>query len=55
MVNIDMPAEMLDNLDAWIAQQPKPVTRPEAVRTLVAAALRIMGPADDCPGGDRRD
>jgi len=55
VVNIDMPHEMLEDLDAWIAKQPKPVTRPEAIGTILAAALHVVGPADDCPGGDRRD
>jgi hypothetical protein len=30
-------------LDAWIAAQPKPVSRPEAIRAMVAVALKIMG------------
>jgi len=42
-VNVRMEREMLDRLDAWIAAQPKPVSRPEAIRAMVAAALEIMG------------
>ncbi len=40
-VNVRMPREMIAELDAWIAAQsaPKP-SRPEAVRALVAVALR---------------
>ena len=41
-VNVRMEREMLDRLDAWIAAQPKPVSRPEAIRAMVAAALEIM-------------
>lgn len=30
-------------LDAWIAAQPKPVGRPEAIRAMVVASLHLMG------------
>ncbi len=29
-------------LDAFIAKQPKPVSRPEAIRAFVAAGLHLM-------------
>jgi hypothetical protein len=35
-----MEREQLDQLDAWIAAQPDAPTRPEAVRRLIAAALK---------------
>ncbi len=36
------PAQ-LAALDDWIAKQPKPVSRPEAIRAIVAARLQVMG------------
>jgi len=36
--------DQLAKLDAWIAAQPQPVSRPEAIRAMVAAALEIMEP-----------
>jgi hypothetical protein len=33
------PAEM-DRLDAWIAKQREPLSRPEAIRRLVEAGLK---------------
>jgi metal-responsive CopG/Arc/MetJ family transcriptional regulator len=35
-----MPRELLDKLDAWAKAQPDTPTRPEAVRRLVAKALK---------------
>lgn len=40
-VMVRMPPDLLALLDAWIAAQPKPVSRPEAIRAMVAAALQI--------------
>jgi hypothetical protein len=33
----------LATLDAWIAKQPKSVSRPEAIRAMMRAALELMG------------
>ena len=35
-----MPRELSDALDAWIAKQREPVTRPEAIRRLVELGLK---------------
>ena len=35
------PSGHLKVLDAWIAQQKPPVTRPEAIRSLLMGALRV--------------
>jgi hypothetical protein len=42
-VNVRMSRDMLAELDAFIAKQPKPVSRPEAIRAFVAAGLHLMG------------
>ena len=54
-VMVRMPPDLLTQLDTWIAAQPKPVSRPEAIRAMVMAALHVLAPADDCPGGERRE
>jgi len=41
-VLVRLQPDQLAKLDAWIAAQPKPVSRPEAIRAMVAAALEIM-------------
>jgi hypothetical protein len=41
-VNIRFPPHELANLDAWIERQQGTVSRPEAVRRLVAAILEIL-------------
>jgi hypothetical protein len=41
-VSAPLDEAQLAALDAWIAAQPKPVSRPEAIRAMVAAALEIM-------------
>jgi hypothetical protein len=38
-----MPVADVAHLDAWIAKQPKPMSRPEAIRAFVAAKLKRMG------------
>ena len=42
---VRMRAEQFEQLDGWIAQQsdPKP-TRPEAIRRLIDAGLRVSEP-----------
>lgn len=39
MIGVRVHPPLLDAIDAWIAQQPEPVTRPEAIRLLTQAAL----------------
>jgi hypothetical protein len=41
-VNTRFPPHELANLDAWIERQQNTVSRPEAVRRLVAAILEIL-------------
>jgi len=43
-VMVRFQPDQLAKLDAWIAAQPQPVSRPEAIRAMVAAALEIMEP-----------
>jgi hypothetical protein len=38
-VTVRIPPDLLARLDAWIAAQPKPVSRPEAIRAIVAATI----------------
>jgi hypothetical protein len=42
-VNVRMPRELIGKLDAWIAKQGMPFTRPEAIRAIVAATLQLLG------------
>ena len=42
-VTVRVPPDMLAQLDAFIAKQPKPVSRPEAIRAFVVAGLHLMG------------
>ena len=39
LVGVRLQPAQLAALDLWIAAQPEPVTRPEAVRQLLAGAL----------------
>jgi hypothetical protein len=41
-VPVQLPPDLADALDRWIALQPTAVTRPDAIRAMVAAALEIM-------------
>jgi hypothetical protein len=41
-VTVRIPPDLLARLDAWIAAQPNPVSRPEAIRAIVAAGLHIL-------------
>ncbi len=43
MVGVRFQPIELAALDAWIAQQPNPVSRPEAIRAMVQASLVLMG------------
>ena len=40
-VMVRLPANQLAALDAWIANQPKPTTRPEAIRSFLATGLTL--------------
>ena len=43
-VTVDLPADVAERLDAWIAAQPEPhPARPEAIRRLVATGLAAAG------------
>ena len=42
-INLFMPVADVAHLDAWSAKQPKPMSRPEAIRAFVAAKLKMMG------------
>jgi hypothetical protein len=39
-INLRLPPDQLATLDAWISRQAGDVSRPEAVRQLLATALR---------------
>ncbi|WP_045010691.1 hypothetical protein [Bradyrhizobium sp. LTSP849] len=39
LVGVRLQAEQIARLDAWIAKQEVPITRPEAIRSMVDAAL----------------
>jgi len=39
MVGVRLQPDALARLDAWIAAQPAPTTRPEAIRRLMEAGL----------------
>lgn len=38
-----MPRHISDALDAWIAKQREPMSRPEAIRRLVEMGLKAKG------------
>lgn len=38
-VMVRLPDPLLEALDAWIAQRPEKITRPQAIRLLAQAAL----------------
>lgn len=42
-VIVRMHDDSLDRLDAWIAKQREPMSRPEAIRRLVEAGLKGKG------------
>jgi hypothetical protein len=41
-IGVRIQADMLAQLDAFIAKQPKRVSRPEAIRAFVAAGLHLV-------------
>jgi hypothetical protein len=40
MIGVRLQPDQLAALDAWIAKQPEAMTRPEAVRRILAGSLR---------------
>ena len=42
-VSVPFEPDQIAALDAWIAKQPKPVSRHEAIRAFVAAGLQLLG------------
>lgn len=38
-VNVRIAQPLLGDLDAWRLSQPTPLSRPEAIRTMIAAVL----------------
>jgi hypothetical protein len=46
-IGVRLQPDQLAALDAWIASQPKPISRPEAIRAILAAGLVVMGGALD--------
>ena len=42
MIGVRVQPEMLARLDAFIADQPETVTRPQAMRALAEAALEVI-------------
>jgi hypothetical protein len=41
-VNVPLSEGLAANLDVWIAKQPNPVSRAQAIRAFVAAGLYVM-------------
>jgi hypothetical protein len=46
LIQVPLQPDLLAKLDAWIAAQPTPVSRPEAIRAIVAAGLQILTTAE---------
>ena len=40
LVGVRLQPDLLNDVDAWISRQEKQVTRPEAIRTMVAVHLK---------------
>ncbi|MFT3811059.1 MAG: hypothetical protein QM698_14180 [Micropepsaceae bacterium] len=43
LIGVRMSPEALADLDAWIAKQKQPLSRPQAIRLLVTHALKKPG------------
>jgi hypothetical protein len=43
LVGVRLQPAALAELDAWIAKQEIPFTRPEAIRAIIEATLLLMG------------
>ena len=48
LVGVRLQSEQIEAIDLWAAKQSPPVTRPEAIRRMIDAMLRIL--AKDDPG-----
>ena len=53
-VGVRMQRDQLAALDAWIAGQSEPFTRPEAIRAMVAAMLELMARNEVAAGNHDR-
>jgi hypothetical protein len=42
LVGVRLQAGQIEAIDAWAAKQAPPVTRPEAIRGMIDAMLRIL-------------
>ena len=42
LVGVRLQSDQLKAIDAWAAKQDPPVTRPEAIRGMIDAMLRIL-------------
>lgn len=47
LVGVRLQASQIEAIDAWAAQQDRPVTRPEAIRGLIDAMLQILAKDPD--------
>jgi len=45
-VAVHLQPDQLAALDAWIAKLPKPVSRPQAIRAILAAGLSVLDGED---------
>jgi hypothetical protein len=41
LIGVRLQPRQLKALDAWVAKQKPPITRPEAIRALLTEALRV--------------
>jgi hypothetical protein len=41
LIGVRLQPSQLKALDAWIARQDAPVTRPEAIRAVLAAGIKV--------------
>lgn len=42
LVGVRLQSDQLKGIDAWAAKQEPPVTRPEAIRSMIDAMLHIL-------------
>ena len=47
LVGVRLQSEQIKAIDAWAAKQIPPVTRPEAIRGMIDAMLRILAKDPD--------
>jgi len=46
-VLVRLQPDLLAALDAWVEKYPKPLSRPAAIRAILAAGLSVMDDDDD--------